>query len=88
MQSGTRAHLKVYVAQLHRTIRNNGSLLIIEIEKSDNIFTRLFFEDIIGFKEPPGLSRDELVKCLGDSGFENIEVTCKSGLLYSISKKK
>ncbi len=77
-----------YVRGLNRSLKEGGSLLIIEIEKSDNIFTRIFFEDIVGLKEMPGLTKEELERILERNGFENIKTTSRSGLLYSLSYKK
>jgi hypothetical protein len=59
-------------------MKSGGRLLAIEIEKSDNIFTRIFFEDIVGLREPPGLSRGDLEKILGDCGFGDIETTSRA----------
>jgi len=47
-----------YLKRLHRSLRKGGSLLVIEIEKIDNLFIRIFFEDIFGLKEPPGLKKE------------------------------
>ncbi len=76
-----------YVNRLHRSLRKGGSLLLIEIEKTDNLFTRILFEDIFGLKEPPGLQKEELKSILETIGFKTTEVIGKSGLLYALARK-
>jgi len=76
-----------YVSRLYRSLKKGGSLLAIEIERTDNMFARMFFKDIVGLKEPPGLQREELEAVLEKIGFKATEVTSKSGLLYAVSYK-
>lgn len=76
-----------YVSRLYRSLKKGGSLLAIEIEKTDNIFARILFEDIIGLKGSPGLQREELKNVLEKIGFKDIKIIGKSGLLYAISYK-
>jgi len=76
-----------YADRLFRSLKRGGSLLAIEIEKTDNLFARFFFEDIVGLKNAPGLRREELESVLRSAGFKPIEVTSKSGLLYAVSYK-
>jgi ubiquinone/menaquinone biosynthesis C-methylase UbiE len=76
-----------YINRLHRSLRKGGSLLVIEIEKTDNLFARILFEDILGLKEPLGLQKEELKNVLERIGFKTIEVIGKSGLLYALARK-
>jgi len=76
-----------YVNRIHRSLKKGGSLLAIEIEKTDNMFAKIFFEDIAGLKQLPGLQREELEGVLRRTGFKATEVRSKSGLLYAVSYK-
>ncbi len=77
-----------YVNQLYRSLRAGGRLLAIETEKTDNMFSQILFEDVFGLKEPPGLHEDELRAVLQKTGFTNISVTAKMGLLFAIAQKR
>lgn len=81
------ADITDYVGRLYSSIKKGGSLLAIEIEKTDNMFARMFFEDIVGLKELPGLRKEELKNVLEGVGFKATQVTSRSGLLYSVSSK-
>jgi len=76
-----------YVSWLYRSLKKGGSLIAIEIEKTDNMFARILFEDIFGLKEPPGLQKEELKSILERIGFKATEVISKSGLLYIAAYK-
>jgi DNA-binding PadR family transcriptional regulator len=77
-----------YISRIYRSLRKDGCLLAIEIEKTDNMFAKIFFEDIAGLKQLPGLQREELEGILKRAGFKATEIISKSGLLYAISNKK
>jgi len=81
------ADITDYVSLLYRSLKKGGSLLAIEVEKTDNLFARIFFEDIFGLKEPPGLQRKELESILERTGFKDTKAISKSGLLYAVSYK-
>jgi DNA-binding PadR family transcriptional regulator len=76
-----------YVNRIYRSLRKGGSLLAIEIEKTDNMFARIFFEDIAGLKQLPGLQIEELEDILRRTGFKATEIRSRSGLLYALSRK-
>ena len=71
----------------HKSLKKGGILLAIEIEKTDNMFAGMFFEDIVGLKESSGLQREELEGILERIGFNATKITSKSGLLYAVSQK-
>jgi DNA-binding PadR family transcriptional regulator len=73
--------------QLYVSLKNGGVLLAIEIEKTDNMFSQILFEDVYGVKEPPGLNEDQLRKVLEKAGFTNLTVTAKMGLLFAVARK-
>jgi len=76
-----------YVNQLYVSLKKGGLLLAIEIEKTDNMFNQMLFEDVFGLKEPPGLYQDDLTTLLEKTGFTNISVMAKMGLLYAVAQK-
>lgn len=77
-----------YILRLNKSLKKEGVLLAIEIEKTDNIFAKILFQDIVGLKEMPGLGRDQLKNFLHRAGFTRIKVINKSGILYATSYKK
>ena len=79
--------ITAYVSRLYKSLKKGGSLLAIEIEKTDNMFAGMFFEDIVGLKESSGLQREELEGILERVGFNATKMTSKSGLLYAVSQK-
>jgi len=81
------ADITDYIVRLYRSLKKGGALLAIEIEKTDNMFARMFFEDIGGLKESPGLLKEELKSVLERIGFKNPQIIGKSGLLYALSYK-
>ncbi len=76
-----------YVSQLYLSLKKGGVLLAIETEKTDSMFSQILFEDVFGLKEPPGLHPDELRAVLEKTGFANVSVTAKMGLLYAVAQK-
>ena len=75
-----------YFALLRPNLRRGGQVLVVEIEKTDNLFARIFFEDIRKMSKQPGLRSDELEEVLLTAGFQNVRVVSKSGLLYGLAK--
>lgn len=76
-----------YVNQLYISLKKDGLLLAIEIEKTDNMFSQILFDDIFGLREPAGLHQNELRAILEKTGFTNLSVTTKMGLLYAVAQK-
>lgn len=73
--------------KLYTCLRKGGRLIAIETEKSDNMFSQILFADVFGLSEPPGLTRDELRLILEKTGFKDIVVISKMGLLYATAQK-
>jgi hypothetical protein len=82
------ADITDYLSRLHGSLKKGGYLLAVEIEKTDNVFAGILFEDIVGLKESPGLQREELESVLERIGFKAAEVISKSGLLYAVAYKR
>ncbi|MGD0643963.1 MAG: helix-turn-helix transcriptional regulator [Candidatus Bathyarchaeia archaeon] len=81
------ADITDYVKRLYKSLKRGGSLLAVEIEKTDNLFSQILFEDVFGLKEPPGLQTEELKSILEKNGFATTKVTSKNGLLYALAQK-
>lgn len=79
--------LTTYVKSLYQSLRNNGKLITIEFQKTDNILAQILFVDVLGLQEPAGLSADRLNEVLVGSGFKDIKITSREGLLYAIGQK-
>jgi hypothetical protein len=80
--------LPSYMSTLYQRLKSGGSMLVVEIEKTDNLFAKIFFEDIRKLKKSPGLSSEELSVVLNSVGFKTIDVQRKSGLLYAVAYKE
>ncbi|MFW9767226.1 MAG: helix-turn-helix transcriptional regulator [Candidatus Thorarchaeota archaeon] len=76
-----------YAHRLYRVLKEDGTLLIVEIEKTENVFAEVLFNDVFGLDESPGISTEELEEILTEVGLKDIHVTSKAGILYAVSKK-
>jgi len=76
-----------YINQLYRCLKKGGFLLAIEVQKTDNMFSQILFEDVFGLKARPGLEQDELRMALEKTGFTNLSVTATMGLLFAVGRK-
>jgi DNA-binding PadR family transcriptional regulator len=79
--------LTKYLASLRPKLREEGQILVVEIERTDNLFARIFFEDIRKMSRQPGMSSKELEGILSLAGFNHVMVLSKSGLLYGLARK-
>ncbi len=79
--------LRPYLGTLCRRLKSGGSILIVEIERTDNLFAKIFFEDIRKLKKSPGMSPEELIDMLNSVGLKTIDIKRKSGLLYGVARK-
>lgn len=83
---GMQKDLPQYFASLRPKLRKGGQLLAVEIERTDNLFARIFFKDIRSLSSPPGMSSGELEGILSMAGFNNVAVMSRSGLLYGLAR--
>jgi DNA-binding PadR family transcriptional regulator len=81
------ADLKDQVGTLFKRLRAGGSMLVVEIERTENLFARIFFEDIRKLSGPPGITSEELGAILDSVGLRNVNIFKKSGLLYAVAHK-
>jgi hypothetical protein len=77
--------LSDYLASLRPKLRTGGQILVVEIERTDYMFARIFFEDIRKISKPPGMSSKELENTFSRAGFDHVTVLSKSGLLYGLA---
>ncbi|OPY31782.1 MAG: Transcriptional regulator PadR-like family protein [Methanomassiliicoccales archaeon PtaU1.Bin124] len=75
------AHLR----SVRSLLRNNGRLLVVEIERTDNLFARIFFNDVSKLSKLPGTTVAELEMALISAGFDRPKVVSKSGLVYGLA---
>jgi len=83
---GAQKDLPKYFASLSPMLKNGGQLLVVEIERTDNLFARIFFKDFRSMPKPPGMSSGELEDILSMAGYDHVAVTSKSGLLYGLAR--
>lgn len=83
----SKAELPEFLRALDRRLGPNGMLLVVEIEKTDNLFARIFFEEIRRMPALPGMSAEELRDDLRRTGFGLVDIKARSGLLYAIARR-
>ncbi|GCC11401.1 transcriptional regulator PadR-like family protein [archaeon] len=76
-----------YLSRMQEALKEDGIMVALEIEKTDNLWAERYFVEISGFKEHPGMVRDEFESVLGKVGFKDILVYEAGGVLVSVSKK-
>ncbi|MFX1520984.1 MAG: helix-turn-helix transcriptional regulator [Promethearchaeota archaeon] len=79
--------IKDYLSRLYGCLKEGGTLLAIEVEKTNNIFANLFFENFIGIEESPGLSKEELKEILEKIEIQEAKIISRAGMLYVIVNK-
>jgi len=72
-------------ASAYKKLQKGGVFLDIEIEKTDNLFARIFFEELRKMPTQPGMTVEELDRALSLAGFQTIKISQKSGLLYALA---
>lgn len=75
-----------YLSRLKEALKEGGILVALEIEKTDNLWAERYFVEISGFKEHPGMTRDEFETVLRKVGLNDIQVYEAGGILVSVSK--
>jgi len=76
-----------YLSRLKEALKEDGTLVALEIEKTGNLWAERYFVEISGFKEHPGMTRAEFETVLGKVGFRDIRVYEAGGILVSVSKR-
>lgn len=76
-----------YLANLLKSLTPGGTLITVDIEKTDNIFVDMFFKEVLGFQRVPGLSEEELKELLMGYNLEVKKIISRMGILVGVSKK-
>ena len=61
--------------------------MMVEIDKTENIFAEIFFKDVLGYGKVPGISNQELKDLLEQYNLNVITLHSWKGLLIGISTK-
>lgn len=76
-----------YLSHLRRCLKDKGILIALEVERTDNIWSERYFVEIMGFKEHPGMTREEFRSILERAGFRKVRMFDAGGVLVSVSEK-
>ncbi len=76
-----------YLSRLKRALKRGGTLIALEIERTDNLWAERYFVEIMGFREHPGMTADEFREVLEKVGFRDVVVHSAGGLLVSVSAR-
>jgi DNA-binding PadR family transcriptional regulator len=76
-----------YLTNLLKRLTPGGTLITVDIEKTDNIFVDMFFKEVLGFQRVPGLSKEELRTLLINYNLEVRMILSRMGILVGVSTK-
>ncbi len=82
-----REELSLYLSQMIQSLNEGGTFVTVEIEKTDNIFSELFFKEVVGYSRVPGLSESELRNLLEDYSLIVKKIDSWKGLLIGVAIK-
>jgi DNA-binding PadR family transcriptional regulator len=77
----------LYLSSIVKSLQPGGTLIMVELKKTDNIIVKMFFKDVLGFSRVPGLLEKDLRDILESHTLKVGNVYRKSGMLISISTK-
>lgn len=80
-----RDEFTLYFSKLVKSLHPGGTLLMVEIEKTDNVFAGIFFKDVLGYGKVPGISQEELKDLLEHYHLNIRKLLNWRGLLIGIS---
>ena len=88
MGSGWRSNeFEAYLSQIIKSLNLGGILIMVENEKTDNLYAEIFFKELIGFSKIQGLSKEELRNLLESFSLSIEDIQCRKGLLIGVSTK-
>jgi DNA-binding PadR family transcriptional regulator len=88
MSSGWRTdEFSAYFPKILKSLRPGGTLIVVENEKTDNIYVEMFFKEIVGFGKPPGFSKEELRNLLESYNLSVTDMLNRRGFLIGVSTK-
>ena len=76
-----------YLSEIVKSLKPKGTLLIAEVEKSNNMFMEIFFKEVLGYGKVPGISKEELKDLIENYNMNVKKMLSWKGLLISISTK-
>jgi len=79
--------LSRYFSKIVESLEPESTMVMIEIEKVDNIFVKMFFRKVLGFTKVPGITETELKELIESYGLEVTSIKKEMGILICISKK-
>ena len=82
-----RDEFKLYLSKLAKSLQPRGSLLMVEIEKTENMFTEIFFKEVLGYGKVPGMHKEELKDLLEKQNLNVRNLHSWKGWLIGISTK-
>jgi DNA-binding PadR family transcriptional regulator len=74
-----------YLSSLVKSLQPRGTLIMVELEQTDNLIVSMFFQDVLGFSRVPGVSENDLRDVLKSYGVKVGNVYRKRGMLISTS---
>jgi len=75
-----------YFSTLLNSLKSEGTLIMAEIEKTDNMFADMFFKEVLGYGKI-GISKDELKELLENHNLTVKKIISWKGLLIGFSTK-
>jgi len=88
MASGWRTgEFSAYLSQIMKSLQSRGTLVMVENEKTDNLYVEIFFKEILGFSKTPGLLKEELRNLFESHNLRVKEILDWRGLLIGVSTK-
>ena len=76
-----------YLLNLITSLEPGGTFIILENEKTDNIFANMLFKEILGFNRVTGLSEEELRNLLESQDLQVSYILSRRGVLLGIATK-
>ena len=79
--------LRDYFLQIVKSLEKKGTLIMIEIEKTDNLFSEIFFKEVLGYDNVLGISKRELTTLLQNHNLKIKKIHRIKGILIGVSTK-
>ena len=79
--------LSRYFSKIVESLEPESTLVMIEIEKVENVFMKMFFRKVLGFTKVPGITETELKELIESYGLEVTSIKKEMGTLICITRK-
>ena len=77
-----------YLSKIIESLEPESTLVMIEIEKVNNVFANMYFKEVLGFAKVPGLTETELKELMESHGLKVTEIKKEQGILLGFTKTK